>query len=127
MHAFMDQSAIAVENTARARALSPLDPQKYYYDSLSATACLAAGDNPGALALCAESLKANRRHTSTLRVKLAAEWRMGRTEQAHDTADELMALEPNLTVSGWLSRTPSANFGLGREFAQTLRNVGVPE
>ena len=35
MHAFQAEGRIAVDNTQRARMLSPLDPQSYYYDSLA--------------------------------------------------------------------------------------------
>lgn len=127
MHAFMDEGAIALADTTRAGELSPLDSHKYYYDSLTATACLAAGEDERALAMSEASSRANRRHTSTLRVKIAAQWRLGQAEEAHKTAVELMALEPGLTVSCWLSRSPTAPFSLGREFAETLRQVGVPD
>ncbi len=127
LHAFMDQGEPAVDNTGKALALSPLDPHRYYYQSLAATANLAAGANETALALAQSSLRANRKHTSTLRVILNAQWRLGLHDAARQTAAELLTLEPGLTVSGWLSRTPSASFKLGKEFADVMRSVGVPD
>ncbi len=42
LYAFMDDGERAVEYTQRALQLSPLDPQRYFYDSLAATACIGA-------------------------------------------------------------------------------------
>ena len=43
------------------------------------------------------------------------------------TAAELMRLEPNLTVSKWLARSPSAPYAIGQEWADVLRKVGIPD
>ena len=43
-------------------------PHRYFYDSLAATAAVAAGRYRRALELAQRSLRANRKHTSTLRV-----------------------------------------------------------
>lgn len=126
LHAFMDNGAIAVEYTRRARELSPLDPHRYFYDSLSATAHLAANDYPGALTLADASLAANRRHTSTLRVRTIALQRMGRTEEARATAEELLRLEPELTTTAYLANHPAARFETGRNWADALAEAGVP-
>jgi hypothetical protein len=37
-----------------------------------------------------------------------------------------MALEPNFSVSRWLERSPAAAYNLGKDFADVLRRVGVP-
>jgi tetratricopeptide (TPR) repeat protein len=42
LHAFQDQGEDAVADTQRAISLSPLDPHRYYYDNLAATAYIAA-------------------------------------------------------------------------------------
>ncbi len=56
----------------------------------------------------------------------AAQWHLGLHEEAQETARELMRLEPNLTVSGWLARSPSAQYDTGKEWSKVLREVGVP-
>src|SRR5262249_44193279 len=66
--AFQGRGREAVEETDRAMALSPLDPWRYYYDSLRATAALAARDYERAIGLARRSLRSNRTHASTLRV-----------------------------------------------------------
>ena len=127
LHAFTDDGVRAVESTQRALALSPLDPHRYLFDSLSATAHLTAGNWRQAYELAEKSYRTNRSHASTLRVMAVAQWKLGEEEAAHETAQKLMCLEPNLTVSNYRERAPSAGYRIGEEIARTLRQVGVPE
>jgi tetratricopeptide (TPR) repeat protein len=126
LHAFCDEGEQAVEDTELALTLSPLDPHRFFYDSLTASANLTAGRYGRALELAARSLRANRTHTSTWRVLTVAQWQLGLHERACDSAQELMRLEPTLTVEGYLKRTPSASFAIGRTIAEILRKAGVP-
>lgn len=126
VHAFMGDGRQAVEHVERALKLSPLDPHRFYFDSLAASAHIAAQRYDLALEFAQRSLRANRLHTSTLRVMTVAQWRLGRHDDARNTAHDLMILEPSLTVSGWLERSPSASYPVGRDFAEVLRLAGVP-
>jgi adenylate cyclase len=127
LHAFTDRGEQAVADTQRALKLSPLDPHRYFYDSLAATAQLTAGCYDRALELARRSLRANRSHTSTLRVMTVAQWQLGLHDDARSTARELLELEPGLTVSGYLRRAPSASFKIGRMIADVLGSAGVPQ
>ena len=127
LHAFTDEGNSAVEQTETALSLSPFDPHRYYYDSLTASAYLTAGQFDKALELARHSLRANRSHTSTLRVMAVAQWKLGQRKAARETGEILMTLEPNLTITGYLERTPSADYRIGREIARVLRKVGVPD
>jgi tetratricopeptide (TPR) repeat protein len=127
LHAFMGDGDVAVSNTERARRLTPLDPHRYYYESLSATACLAANQYERALELADSSLRVNRNKTSTLRAKAVAEFQLGRHDQARATTQELLKREPNFTVNSWLSRSPSADYPIGGVWAAIFRELGVPE
>jgi TolB-like protein len=127
LHAFMGEGERAVEDTQRALRLTPLDPHRFMYDSLAASACIAAHQYDNALELARRSLRANRKHTSTLRVLAVAQWRLGQHEEAVATGNELLKLEPNLTVGRWLAGAPSAAYPVGQEFARTLREVGIPD
>ena len=82
MHAFKGEGTLAVEATERALTLSPYDPHKHYYDSLAATAQLAARRYDKALELARRSYRANRAHTSTLRVMASAQWKLGQRKAA---------------------------------------------
>jgi len=127
LHAFQDEGDQAVADTQRAISLSPLDPHRYYYDTLAATAYLAARKYQLAIQQAQRSLRANRLHTSTLRVLTIARWQLGLQEEARETAAELMRLEPALTIKGYLQRTPSAGYRTGLEWSSALHHAGVPE
>jgi class 3 adenylate cyclase/tetratricopeptide (TPR) repeat protein len=126
LHAFKGEGEEAVANSRHALKLTPLDPHRYFYDSLAGSAYIAAEQYDAALESAERSLRANRKHTSTLRVMAVAQWRLGLHDQARQTAQELLRLDPTLTVSRWLERAPSAPFRVGQDFADTLRHVGVP-
>lgn len=126
LHAFLGEGQQAVDNTQRALKLTPLDPHRFFYDSLAASACISAGQYDRALELAQRSLRANCKHTSTLRVMAVAQWRCGLHDEARRTARALLKLEPKLTVSGWLANAPSAPYDNGQEFARVLAEVGIP-
>jgi adenylate cyclase len=127
LHAFKGEGQPAVKCTQRALRLSPLDPHRYFYDSLSATAHLAAHQFERALKLAERSLRANRTHTSTLRAIAIAQCRLGRHDEARSTMQELLKLEPSLTVSRWRARSPAAEYAIGNEWADALKEAGLPE
>jgi adenylate cyclase len=124
--AFQGRGREAMEETERAAALSPLDPWRYYYDSLCATAALAARDYGRAIELARRSMQANRTHVSTLRVIAIAASELGRMDEARDTVTELRKLDPSLTVSGYLARSPARNFETSRIWAEALRRAALP-
>src|SRR5262249_39222296 len=99
---------------------------QYFYDSLAASACVAARQYERALQLARRSLCANSRHTSTLRTMTVAQWNLGLFDEARATVKQLMNLQPTLIVSGWLEHHPAAACPIGREIAEGLRQAGVP-
>ena len=127
LFAFKGQGAQATRDTERALHLTPLDPLRFFFLSLSASACLAAEDYERALKLSQLSLRANRGHTSTLRVQAVAQMRLNQTEDARLTGQKLLSLQPNMRVSTWLQNSPSRNFPVGKAFSETLRDIGIPE
>lgn len=127
LHAFKGEGESAVHDTERALKLSPLDPMKYYYDSLAATASMSAGDYPKAIQLAQRSLKHNRAHTSTYRAMAIAQSLLGDTDAAGRTVSLLLALEPDFSVSKFLSRSPSSKYPIGQLYAKALRMAGLPE
>ena len=127
LHAFRGEGDLAVRGTQRARKLSPLDPHRYFFDSLSSTAHLAAGRYERAVELAQRSLRANRTHTSTWRALAIAQWQLRKYEDARKSVAELMKLEPTLTVHGYLERNPSAAYATGKMWSSALRDAGVPQ
>lgn len=127
LHAFRGEGKPAVQGTERALRLSPLDPLRYFYDSLAATAAMSAGHYERAIKLAQRSLRNNRTHTSTLRALAIAQVGLGRLDDARATVAELMRLEPSLTVTKYLARNPSAGYETGSVWAEALRQAGVPD
>jgi adenylate cyclase len=127
LSAFKGDGAKAVRDTQRALRLSPLDPHRYFYDSLAATAALSAGRYDRAIELAQRSLRSNRMHTSTLRAMAIAQWLSGQQDDARKTIAELLRIEPTLTVVNYLSRHPAADFETGKTWARALGEAGVPK
>lgn len=125
LNAVQGRGVEAVAHAEKAIALSPIDPHRYLYDSLAASAYLALGEDSTALAYAEESMRANRRHASTLRVKAVAEWRLGMEEQARGTVRELLKIEPGLTCARYIAASPAPDSPMVREVAKTLRKAGL--
>ena len=126
LHAFRGEGDKALEGSERALRLSPLDPLQYFYYSLAATAALSAGNYERSLELATRSLRANRTHTSTLRAMAISQVQLGKVEQARQTVTQLLKLEPDLTVRGYLSRNPSARYATGEVWSSALQQAGLP-
>jgi class 3 adenylate cyclase/TolB-like protein len=126
LHAFRDEGKEAVRHTRHALKLSPLDPLKYYFDSLAATAALSAGSDQRALTLARSSLRLNRTHGSTWRVLIVALWNLGKEQEAKEAAAQLLRIDPEFRVSSFLMRSPSAEYPVGKRVAKALESAGVP-
>ncbi len=126
LHAFKGEGPAALRCAQRSLRLSPLDPQRYFYDALAGSAEISAGRYDRAIVLAKRSLRANRMHASTFRVLAVAQWLSGQHDTARATVAELMRIQPQLTVGGWLRSAPSADYPIGKRFAEALRGAGVP-
>ncbi|HEX4893353.1 MAG TPA: BTAD domain-containing putative transcriptional regulator [Hyphomicrobiaceae bacterium] len=127
MHAFRGEGAPAVSAAKRALRLSPLDPRRSYFDSLAATAYLADGQYERAIELAKRSLRLNRQHASTLRVLVISHVLCGQVGEAQRWLNDLLRVQPDLTVSSYLDRHPATEFETGRTWASALRKAGLPE
>jgi adenylate cyclase len=127
VHAFKAEGEEAIESTERALELSPLDPMRYFFESLTATAYLSAGHFEKTVNHARQSLKLHRTHTSTLRALTIALVQLGQLEEARATAQKLLALEPHLTIKSYLKRSPSAAYATGQLWSQSLAQAGVPQ
>ncbi|WP_074920789.1 adenylate/guanylate cyclase domain-containing protein [Sedimentitalea nanhaiensis] len=127
LHGFQGKGELAVRDTERAMHLAPLDPNRFFFLAMAAGASMANEDYSRALELTRQSLRLNRMHTSTLRMKAVAEMRLGREEEGRQTASKLLKLQPGLTVDSWKKGSPSARYPVGQHFAQSLKEAGIPE
>jgi TolB-like protein/tetratricopeptide (TPR) repeat protein len=126
LHSFSGEGALAVECADRARKLSPIDPQKYLFDCVAATACVANNELERALSFANQSLRTKRKNASALRARTVTLDLMGRAKEARATVCELMRVEPSLTVQSYLNNHPAAEYSIGRQWANSLRRAGVP-
>ena len=126
VRAFKGEGAQAMVAVDRALTLSPLDPMRYFFESLAATAALSAGQYERAIETARRSLRLNRMHTSTLRVITISQVQLGRMDEARQTARELLRLEPKLTIAGYRERSPSTGFVTGKVWSESLAAAGVP-
>lgn len=118
--------AQAVTEAQFAAALSPLDPLRYYFDTLLAAAHLSNHDHMAAIQAAHASLRANRHHAPTLRVLVTAQHEAGLVDQARESLRLLLTESPGLTVSGYLAMG-SASSGTRQRCAAALRALGVAE
>lgn len=116
----------SVTEVEYASALSPVDPLKYYFDMLLASALLASNQHERAIALAKSSIRANRHHSPTLRVLLTAQAESGQIDDAKVTLQSLLREEPGLTISSYLA-IGSATSMTRQRCAAALRTLGVPE
>jgi tetratricopeptide (TPR) repeat protein len=108
--------------------LSPLDPMRYFYLSLSAAAAISAQRYDEAIDLAKRSLMANRTHLSTYRSLAIAQSLSGRVEEARHTVQELLCFEPGFTVSRFLQRYPGTALApaYAQGLADALAEAGLP-
>jgi adenylate cyclase len=126
VNAFQGEGAAAVEATRRAMELSPLDPLRYYYESLGATAELSAHQYANAERLARSSLMLNRMHLSTWRALTISLVSQERMDEARQALGKVRELDPELTVEKYLARMPNAELETGRHWACCLAMAGLP-
>jgi TolB-like protein/Flp pilus assembly protein TadD len=126
-HAYRGEGSEASSAAEMALRLSPLDPMRYFFDSLAATAMLATGNWQRSIELSERSIRANRVHASTWRTLAFALVMSGRVDDARRAVDELRAIEPAFTVARFLERFPGRDGPLAQPWAQALREAGLPD
>lgn len=127
LFAFQGKGEAARDDCELSLQLAPLDPHRFLYLGLTACANLAAEDYPRTLELAQASYRLNRAHASTLRTLAVAQLRMDQRPEAEATVKALMRLQPGLRVSAWLKSSPSGQYAIGQNFADALRDLGVPD
>jgi tetratricopeptide (TPR) repeat protein len=118
-------ATVAVSESEQAQSLSPVDPQRFYFEMLLANSYLMAGQLSDTISMCQSSLQKNRYHAPTLRALLTAQHESGQTAEARKTFDVLLSLQPDLTVSKFLSYGSTSS--LRQRGAEALKSLGLPE
>lgn len=123
---FGGNGALALEHTEKAVELSPLDPSRHFYLSIMSSAALSAGEYERAIVAAKASMRLNGEHVSTHRVLAIAQAMTGHLNEARTHVARLLKIEPQLTVAGFVARSPGAASGLAQTFGQALHAAGLP-
>jgi TolB-like protein len=123
---YADAPADAVESAQLALALSPLDPWRYFLDSVLAHALLANQQNEAALVHAENALRQRASHAPTLLYLTLACTRLGRTAQAQQALAQLRQLWPVASVSGFRNSYWGREAAHADDFARTLAQAGLP-
>lgn len=125
-HAYRGEGEQAERAADTALRLSPLDPLKYFFDSLAATALLGSGQWARSVELSRRSIRANRTHASTWRTLIYGSMMLGDEASARDGVAELLAIEPTYTVGTFRERFPGRNGPMAEPWAEALKAAGLP-
>ena len=125
-HGLLGQSGDALIASERATRLTPLDPMKFYYDSLCASAAAGAGEYKLAVTLGERAVRANCMHGSAFRALAIAKGMLGDMDGARAVVQQLMQIEPSTSLEVFSARAITAN-ERHEAFAQVLLNAGLPE
>lgn len=126
LRSWQGRGAEAAEAAERALSLSPLDPMRYYFETLAAAGFLAHGEFERAMVLCRRSLRMNRAHTPTHRVLAIAQVLGGRADEARATVQQLLALQPGYSAERYLDTYPGGRVAHALRYADALREAGLP-
>ncbi len=111
----------------RAQRLNPRDPRGWFASGAMAICAVADANFADAMLWADKALAQNRRFAVALRVLIVALVKTGALPRAAQVAQELLAVEPELTVSGFRSRIPFPVASMAETYAECLRAAGVPE
>ena len=115
------------EMVARARRLDPRNPRGWLTFSVLALAAAMDEDYTAACYWAERALAQNRRFAVALRVLVVAQVKLGEPAKAKHLVEELLAIEPELTVSGLFARIPFPLERMASTYAEALKEAGLPE
>jgi TolB-like protein/Flp pilus assembly protein TadD len=117
----------ALELLQRAERLSPRDPRAWYMAGAAAFAHFVEGQFEEAVRCAERALAHNPRFTRTLRVLAASLARLGRMDSAGQVMQEVLKIEPHLTLTKLRWRLRHMDEGVLKRFSEALRLAGLPE
>jgi class 3 adenylate cyclase/tetratricopeptide (TPR) repeat protein len=123
---WLDRAPEAVLRAPKAIELSPFDPNLYSFTAVAAVAHLAVGDYDKAIEFGKTSLRQNAMFTSTHKMLSVALSLAGRMDEARAAVQNLLKLDPTLTVRSFLQQYPGRDTAHAAGFAAALASAGVP-
>jgi adenylate cyclase len=126
LRTYEDRLDEALEALRMGIALSPLDPWRYFFDSVAAHVHLARGDWASGLAHAEASVRQRARHAPTLIYLAIAHSKLGRPDLAQDYLRQLLELWPHYSVERFWQLYPGRQTRHAREFSWALTAAGLP-
>jgi TolB-like protein/DNA-binding SARP family transcriptional activator len=123
--AWMGEGPRAIEEINTAIALSPYDPLIYLYSSTGAMAYLADEQYNRAIEYALRTLQENKTFTSAYRTLVIASQLAGKAQQAQRAVQQLLILEPGLTVEKFRNRYPGSAAPQAELYCNALAKAGV--
>jgi TolB-like protein len=117
----------ALELVRRAQRLSPRDPRAWFMASAAGLAYFAAGRFEDAATAARETLDQNPRFAQAKRMLAASLAMLGQRERAAEIVQEVLKMEPQLTLTRLRARLRGMDEGVWSKWAQGLRLAGLPE
>jgi TolB-like protein len=111
----------------RARRLNPRDPRGWFMSGAMAIAAIMDENYPEAVIWAEKALIQNRRFAVALRVLAVALVKVGQRDRAAQVVQDMLTIEPELTISGFLTRISVPDETMARTYTEALREAGLPE
>jgi tetratricopeptide (TPR) repeat protein len=111
----------------RALRLNPRDPRGWIVSGAMAIAAVNDEDYPQAIHWAEKALAQNRRFAVALRVLTVSLVKAGARDRGAQVAQDLLKVEPDFTISGFLARIPFPVESMAHTYAEALKAAGVPE
>ena len=125
MEATTANSTKAFELIERAQQLNPRAPREWFMSTAMALACFAARRFDETVSWSEKALTQNRRFVVALRILASALAKLGQREQAADVVQEILKIDPHLTVSA-LRANRTWEAGFRNQHCEDLRLAGLP-
>lgn len=127
IEAIMADPDKALEHLCQADRLSPRDPRTWFINTGMGMVHFIAGRFDEAIAWNEKALAQNPRSAVALRVLAASLASMGEINRANEAIQELLKIEPDLTISSLLMRMRMQHQDVWEKFSAALRLAGLPE
>jgi TolB-like protein/Flp pilus assembly protein TadD len=127
MEAELGNSGKALELLGRAQRLSPRDPRGWFIASGMALAHVVDGHFEDAAACARLAVDQNPRSTIALRFLAGSLARLGHMERAANALQDMLRIEPQLTLAKLRSRLVGIDEGVWSKVADGLRLAGLPD
>lgn len=126
-HGYAGRHAEAIRRIERYRRLSPMDPHAFLFETGLMTPHILIGEPARAVAIGEAVIAMQPRLTAAWKPYAAALALCGREDEARDASRRLLALEPGLTVAGFLASTPYVRAEDLATLADALTRAGLPK